>query len=84
MVWPQNLVACTLLNTLHAEEDNQSGGITRYKFFMITAVAAFVYYFLPGASFFIWESRVPRMSGALRFPVPGTLHVQLCVLDGAK
>ena len=56
MVWPQNLVACTLLNTLHAEEDNQSGGITRYKFFMFTAVAAFIYYFLPGAPFVIWKA----------------------------
>ena len=51
MVWPQNLVACTLLNTLHAEDDSQGGGTSRYKFFMITAVAAFFYYFLPGVSF---------------------------------
>lgn len=50
MVWPQNLVACTLLNTLHAEEDSQSGGISRFKFFTIAAVVAFFYYFLPGAS----------------------------------
>lgn len=26
MVWPQNLVACALLNTLHAEEDAGDGG----------------------------------------------------------
>ncbi|KAF8577241.1 OPT superfamily oligopeptide transporter [Ramaria rubella] len=51
MVWPQNLVACTLLNTLHAEEDSQSGGISRYKFFMIATAAAFFYYFIPGFLF---------------------------------
>ncbi|KAF8628146.1 hypothetical protein AX15_004065 [Amanita polypyramis BW_CC] len=26
MVWPQNLVACTLLNTLHAEDEEQGDG----------------------------------------------------------
>ncbi|KAG6873549.1 hypothetical protein C0995_014419 [Termitomyces sp. Mi166 len=45
MVWPQNLVACTLLNTLHAEdEDDGVGfgfrsngkGMSRYRFFMIS------------------------------------------------
>ena len=33
MVWPQNLVACTLLNTLHAEDEDDGigmygGGVT--------------------------------------------------------
>jgi len=61
MVWPQNLVACTLLNTLHAEdEDDGIGmygsspgggrkGMTRYKFFSITTTASFFFFFLPGA-----------------------------------
>lgn len=33
MIWPQNLVACTLLNTLHAEDERlvEGGGITRFK-----------------------------------------------------
>lgn len=64
MVWPQNLVACTLLNTLHAEDDDDgigmyggtyepgSKGMSRYKFFVITTVASFVFFFLPGAFFF--------------------------------
>lgn len=44
-----------------------------------------VYLLFPAwCAFRYLESRVPRMSGAPRFPVPGTLHVQLCVLDGAK
>jgi len=48
MVWPQNLVACTLLNTLHAEEDDESGGITRYRFFMYLFGGSFLFFFLPG------------------------------------
>ncbi|KAF8589528.1 oligopeptide transporter [Ramaria rubella] len=52
MVWPQNLVACTLLNTLHAEDDDPSaGGITRYRFFMWGVLAAFAFFFLPGFLF---------------------------------
>jgi hypothetical protein len=48
MVWPQNLVACTLLNTLHAEDDDGTGGITRYKYFMILLTGAFGFFFFPG------------------------------------
>ncbi|KDR75502.1 hypothetical protein GALMADRAFT_140147 [Galerina marginata CBS 339.88] len=63
MVWPQNLVACTLLNTLHAEdEDDGVGmygaamgeggkGMSRYRFFVITTAASFVFFFLPGYLF---------------------------------
>ncbi|TFK45067.1 oligopeptide transporter [Crucibulum laeve] len=62
MVWPQNLVACTLLNTLHAEdEDDGIGmgigiggggkGMSRYKFFMIVMIGSFVFFFLPGYLF---------------------------------
>ena len=60
MVWPQNLVACTLLNTLHAEDEDDgigmygggpgegTKGITRLRFFLITMSAAFFFFFLPG------------------------------------
>ena len=60
MVWPQNLVACTLLNTLHAEDEDDGIGmyggvpgsgtkaITRLRFFLITMCAAFFFFFLPG------------------------------------
>ncbi|KAF8518212.1 OPT oligopeptide transporter protein-domain-containing protein [Gautieria morchelliformis] len=51
MVWPQNLVACTLLNTLHAEDDATSGGITRYRFFMWVVAGSFAFFFLPGFLF---------------------------------
>ena len=64
MVWPQNLVACTLLNTLHAEDEDDgigmyggipgSGtrGMTRFRFFLITMTASFFFFFLPGEFFF--------------------------------
>jgi hypothetical protein len=57
MVWPQNLVACTLLNTLHAEDEDdgvgmggssQGKGMTRYRFFMIVMIGSFFFFFLPG------------------------------------
>ncbi|KNZ81221.1 hypothetical protein J132_02173 [Termitomyces sp. J132] len=63
MVWPQNLVACTLLNTLHAEDEDdgvgfgfgfrsKSGkGMSRYRFFMIVTIGSFFFFFLPGFLF---------------------------------
>ncbi|KAJ7689766.1 oligopeptide transporter [Mycena rosella] len=51
MVWPQNLVACTLLNTLHAEDDEGAGGMTRYRYFMLVATGSFFFFFLPGFLF---------------------------------
>ncbi|CAL1711504.1 unnamed protein product [Somion occarium] len=59
MLWPENLVLCTLLNTFHAEEDADRGGLTRYRYFLYVSVAAFFWFFLPGylftaLSFFNW------------------------------
>ena len=51
MVWPQNLVTCTLLNTLHAEYDVESGGVSRYKYYIILTAASFAWFFLPGFLF---------------------------------
>lgn len=50
LIWPQNLVTSTLLNTLHAEEDFQSGAgtVSRYKWFMWVSIGAFVWHWLPG------------------------------------
>ncbi|KAL8279558.1 hypothetical protein RQP46_008120 [Phenoliferia psychrophenolica] len=47
LIWPQNLVFCTLLNTLHAEEDSEGTGLSRFTFFKWTAIGAFLWYFLP-------------------------------------
>lgn len=60
MIWPQNLVSCTLLNTLHAEDDtDRRTGISRYRFFLYAMTATFLWTFLPGfffvgLSFFSW------------------------------
>ncbi|CAE6490908.1 unnamed protein product [Rhizoctonia solani] len=52
MIWPQNLVVCTLLNTLHAEDDESSrGGTTRFRFYLYAAMGAFAWQFLPGFLF---------------------------------
>lgn len=50
MVWPQNLMTCTLLNTFHAEEDD-SGGISRFRYFMFVFTGAFFFFILPGYLF---------------------------------
>lgn len=50
MIWPQNLVVCTVLNTLHAEEDEGRGGISRYRYFVYVVLGAFFFFFLPGQS----------------------------------
>jgi OPT family oligopeptide transporter len=50
MVWPQNLVTCALLNTLHAEEDEKAG-ISRFRYFMYIFITAFFFFFLPGYLF---------------------------------
>ena len=50
MIWPQNLIVCTLLNTLHAEEDEPRGGISRFRYLVYVGTCAFVFYFLPGKS----------------------------------
>ncbi|EPQ27337.1 uncharacterized protein PFL1_05259 [Pseudozyma flocculosa PF-1] len=51
MIWPQNLVAATILNTFHAEEDGADGSMTRFRFFTIASIAAFFFYFVPGFLF---------------------------------
>lgn len=51
MVWPQNLVTCTLLNTLHAEDDEEPGSITRYRYFLLVLGGAFFFFFIPGYLF---------------------------------
>ena len=48
MIWPQNLVTCALMNTLHAEEERESGRTSRPRFFGYILLGAFVFYFFPG------------------------------------
>ncbi|BEJ18145.1 hypothetical protein CspHIS471_0704220 [Cutaneotrichosporon sp. HIS471] len=51
MLWPGVLVSTTILNTLHADSDIGTGGMSRQRFFMIMSILAFFYYFLPGYLF---------------------------------
>jgi len=60
MVWPQNLVSCTLLNTLHEEDDwGRKTDTSRYRFFLYAITGTFLWTFFPGLlflglSFFSW------------------------------
>ena len=65
MVWPQNLVVCALLNTLHARDDNAPGGITRCRYFLVVLTAAFFFFFIPGESFFSHVGNTYTLSGYL-------------------
>ncbi len=78
MVWPQNLVCCALLNTLHAEdEDDGIGmygahgqkGMSRYKFFVICTAASFLWWFLPGGFllFFCGSSQVANAENVIGY-----------------
>lgn len=51
MIWPQNLVTSTILNTLHAEEDGQDGSMTRFRYFSIVFGSAIIWYIIPGFLF---------------------------------
>lgn len=51
MIWPQNLVLATILNTLHAEEDGADGTMTRYRYFTYVIAGATLWYFVPGFLF---------------------------------
>lgn len=51
MIWPQNLVLATILNTLHAEEDGADGTMTRYRYFSYVIAGATLWYFVPGFLF---------------------------------
>ena len=65
MIWPQNLVTCALLNTLHAKDDNAPGGITRCRYFLVVLTTAFFFFFIPGESFFSHVGNTYTLSGYL-------------------
>ncbi|KAI0087604.1 OPT oligopeptide transporter [Irpex rosettiformis] len=54
MIWPANLVTCTLFNTLHSQQYagiGNRGGISRERFFTYMFIFSFSWYFLPGYIF---------------------------------
>ena len=82
MVWPKNLVTCSLLNTLHAEDKDDLAGISRYRYFLYVLCGAFFFWFIPGnqsppssflVSFF-----------ACRLPLPGAVGLFLGMLDSSQ
>ncbi|KAI9590955.1 OPT oligopeptide transporter protein-domain-containing protein [Syncephalis fuscata] len=48
MIWPAQLANVALFRTLHEKENSTQGQITRLRFFLVTTLASFAYYFLPG------------------------------------
>ncbi|KAI0063252.1 OPT oligopeptide transporter [Artomyces pyxidatus] len=53
MIWPANLVACALFNTLHSQVYSGFGqsGISRERFFLYGFIAASTWYIFPGYLF---------------------------------
>jgi hypothetical protein len=50
MIWPGTLMSAAMFTTLHKEENTIANGwrITRWKFFFVVWISAFLFYFLPG------------------------------------
>ena len=50
MIWPGTLMSAAMFTTLHKEENMIANGwkITRWKFFFVVWLSAFLFYFLPG------------------------------------
>jgi hypothetical protein len=53
MIWPGTLMSAAMFTTLHKEENTIANGwkVTRWKFFFIVWLSAFLFYFLPGLLF---------------------------------
>jgi hypothetical protein len=83
LIWPQNLMLCTLLNTLHAEDDEgEGGGISRFRYFLYVFVAAFCWYFLPGESGPDCSSEgLPDQKDFCRLSLSGAFGVLVGMLD---
>ncbi|KAI0398586.1 OPT-domain-containing protein [Xylariaceae sp. FL0594] len=50
MIWPGTLMSAAMFTTLHKERDEPANGwtITRWNFFFVVWICAFLFYFLPG------------------------------------
>jgi OPT family small oligopeptide transporter len=50
MIWPGTLMSAAMFTTLHKEENKEANGwtISRWKFFYVVCLSAFLFYFLPG------------------------------------
>lgn len=50
MIWPGNLAPTAMFGTMHKQENRPANGwkISRYGFFLVVWVCAFMWYFMPG------------------------------------
>lgn len=50
MIWPGTLMSAAMFSTLHKEQNEPANGwrISRWNFFFVVWLSAFVFYFLPG------------------------------------
>ena len=83
MIWPQNLVTCTLMNTLHAEEERETGGTSRPKFFSYILLGSFVFYFFPGMRIYL-KGMVDSLLFFYRFHIYRSVDVLPGMLDMAR
>ncbi|TLD13278.1 uncharacterized protein PgNI_04064 [Pyricularia grisea] len=53
MIWPSTLMSAAMFTTLHKEENKPANGwkISRWNFFYVVFICAFLFYFLPGLLF---------------------------------
>ncbi|KAL5889211.1 hypothetical protein ACKVWC_004453 [Pyricularia oryzae] len=53
MIWPSTLMSAAMFTTLHKEENKPANGwkISRWNFFYVVFISAFLFYFLPGLLF---------------------------------
>lgn len=53
MIWPATLMSASMFSTLHKEDNKPANGwrISRWKFFLVVWLSAFLFYFLPGLLF---------------------------------
>jgi OPT family oligopeptide transporter len=50
MIWPGTLMSAAMFSTLHKDENKEANGwrMSKWKFFYVVWMAAFLFYFLPG------------------------------------
>ena len=83
MIWPQNLVTCALMNTLHAEEERETGGTSRPRFFSYILLGSFVFYFFPGMRIYL-KGMVCSLLVLCRIHIYRFVDVLLGMLDMAR
>ncbi len=94
MIWPVNLVYCTLFNTLHSQHYagvGDRGGISRERFFLYVLVGGGIWYILPGYLFtalsaFSWATWIAPSNHTVNtlFGYSSGLGMSLITFDWAQ